>query len=362
MTVEKTKHKPVYRQIYSVLVSELDRGLYDGKGMLPSEKELCSRFDVERNTIRKSLKLLVDDNRVIRRPGLGTELVKPQKEGDVDTMGAPVLLITRVDYLNPSKDESFHYKLIHSLGRRLWESGCNMLFRPVYKPADFSDIICGISPRGIIFDSYNQNDYYYKMIKTGLPALSLNQYTPLMTSIVSDNIGGAYDVVQRLFRAGHRRITFILGKPSYNSCQERLSGIRRFYAEQNIKLGEEYLFSGDWLFSSGAEAASRILGMEKAKRPTAVFAFNDDMAYGCYNALVRGGLSIPADISIVGFDNTDRYVDVYPQISTVDVNLPVLVDYTAWYFTETSAGKAPKAAVRIETPTTFCDRGTIAQV
>jgi DNA-binding LacI/PurR family transcriptional regulator len=358
MTFEKAKHKPVYRQIYNILVSELDKGLYEERGMLPSEKELCGRFGVERNTIRKSLRLLVDDNRVIRRPGRGTELVKPAEE-DQDAAGAPVLLITQVDYLNTGNGESFHYKLIHSLGKRLWESGCNMLFKPVYKPEDFSELIYGISPRGIIFDSYNRNDYYRRMIQTGLPALSLNQYTPLITSIVSDNFGGAYDVVRRFFRSGHRRIAFILGKPSYNSCQERLSGIRRFYAEQGMEAGDEYLFQGDWLFGSGVEAASRILGMEKEKRPTAVFAFNDDMAYGCYSALIRGGLSIPGDISIVGFDNTDRYADVFPPISTVDVNLSALVDYAAWYFTETFAGRAPKTTARIEIPTTFRAKGTI---
>ena len=80
MAFEKSNHKPVYRQIYDTLTSELNKGLYDEKGMLPSEKELCARFGVERNTVRKSLQLLVEENRVIRRPGLGTELVKP-KEG-----------------------------------------------------------------------------------------------------------------------------------------------------------------------------------------------------------------------------------------------------------------------------------------
>ena len=360
MALGKAKHKPVYRQIYSTLVSELDKGIYDEKGMLPSEKELCARFGVERNTIRKSLQLLVDENRIIRRPGLGTELVKPADAREAENSSAPVLLITRVDYLNTGKGESFHYKLIHSLGKRLWESGCNMLFKPVYKPEDFSALIRGVSPRGIIFDSYNQNDYYRKMIQTGLPAISLNQYTPLMTSIVSDNFGGAYQAVQRLFQAGHRRIACILGKPSYNSCQERLGGVRRMYAEQGAEFGDDYLFSGDWLFGSGVEAASRILGMEQAKRPTAVFAFNDDMAYGCYSALTRNGISVPENISIVGFDNTDRYADMFPQLSTVDVNLSAMVDYAAWYFTETLAGRTPAIPARIEIPATFCDRGTIA--
>jgi DNA-binding LacI/PurR family transcriptional regulator len=327
--------------------------------MLPSEKELCARFGVERNTVRKALQLLVDDNRIVRRPGLGTELVRHTEEGEGGSAGDPVLLITQVDYLNAGKGESFHYKLIHSLGKRLGDLGCNMLFKPVYKSEDFSELVRRVSPGGIIFDSYTQNDYYRQMIHLGIPAIALNQYTPLMTSVVSDNIGGAYQVVKRLFDMGHRRIAFVLGKKSYNSCQERLCGVRQIYMEHELKLDVAYVFEGDWLFGAGAEAASRILGMEPSQRPTAVFAFNDDMAYGCYSALVQGGLSIPEDISVVGFDNTDRYADMFPRISTVDVNLSVMVDYAAWYFTEILAGRAPMTAVRIEIRTTFCDMGTI---
>jgi LacI family transcriptional regulator len=278
------------------------------------------------------------------------------------TAGDLVLLITQVDYLNTGKGESFHYKLIHSLGRRLAESGWNMLFKPVYKSEDFSELIRSVSPRGIIFDSYNQNDYYREMVQSGLPCVSLNQYTPLMTSVVSDNSGGAYQVVENFLNAGHRRIAFILGKRSYNSCQERLRGITRIYTERGMELKDEILFNGDWLFGSGMEAASRILDMKATERPTAVFAFNDDMAYGGYNGLTRKGFRVPEDISIVGFDNTDRYADLFPPISTVDVNLSAMVDYAAWYFTETLAGKTPGTAARIEIQTTFCDRGTVGNV
>jgi DNA-binding LacI/PurR family transcriptional regulator len=340
------------------LLAELDSGAYNETGMLPSEKELCARFDVERNTIRKSLQLLVDDKRIVRRPGLGSELVRPGKERNTGT-GDPVLLITQVDYLNTGKGESFHYQLIHSLGKRLGELGCNMLFKPVYKSGEFSELVQGVTPKGIIFDSYTQNDYYRKMIHLGVPSIAFNQYTPLMTSVVSDNFGGAYQVVKRLFDAGHRRIAFVLGKKSYNSCQERLAGVRQIYMEREMKLDSAYIFDGDWLFRSGIEAASRMLALERSDRPTAIFAFNDDMAYGCYGAFAQAGLSVPEDISIVGFDNTERYADMFPRISTVDVNLSAMIDYTAWYFTEILAGRAPETPVRIEVRTSFCDMGTI---
>jgi LacI family transcriptional regulator len=140
---------------------------------------------------------------------------------------------------------------------------------------------------------------------------------------------------------------------------ERLRGIRHICGERGVELKDDWLIAGDWLFGSGVAAASRILAMDAAERPTAVLAFNDDMAYGCYNALTRNGVAVPGDISIVGFDRSDRYADMFPPISTVDVNLQVMVDYAAWYFTETLIGKAPRTIARIEIPVTFCDLGTI---
>ncbi|MDR0718373.1 MAG: GntR family transcriptional regulator [Treponema sp.] len=358
-TLVRQDKTPIYRQIYQILLSELDSGLYDETAMMPSEKELCDRFDVERNTVRKALSLLVEEKRVIRRPGLGTELIRPGAPVGQNPVGPLSLFITQVDYLHAVGGESFHLRLIHNLNRRLGELGGAMLFKPVEQSGDITELICSVSAGGIIFDSFIEKNYYTQALKTGIPCISVNQYSPLMTSIVSDNFGGAYEAARQILDGGHERVAFILGKTSFDSCRERLRGIKQLYAERNLELRQEYLIQGDWLFSSGAAAAAQIAKMPEAERPTAVFAFNDDMAYGCYNALTRLGFRIPDDISIVGFDNSDRYADMFPPISTVDVNLPSIIEYAAWYLAESFTGRAPRQAVRIETQTVFCDKGTI---
>ena len=62
--IDRSRNQFVYRQIYSILRQELEEGDYDGMELLPSERCLCERFEVERNTVRKALELLVEEGLV----------------------------------------------------------------------------------------------------------------------------------------------------------------------------------------------------------------------------------------------------------------------------------------------------------
>ncbi|MDR1565733.1 MAG: GntR family transcriptional regulator [Treponema sp.] len=369
--IDRTGKEPVFKQIYAILVSEIDSGVYGESRKLPSEKEFCARFDVERNTVRKALQMLVDEARIFRVPGIGSFILPASEEdgaacpGRVQAnsalrgAGSIVLLITQVDYLHSAGGESFHYKLIHTFEKRLSLLGYNMLFKPVYQDGALTDTIRGASPGGIIFDSCNQDAYYAEASRFGLPCVSVNHYTPLFTSVVSDNFNGAYRVAERLTQTGHRRIAFVIGKSSHQTTVERLNGIRSLYARMGFSIKNECLFPSDWTFKSGAEAARTILGMKKKDRPTAVFAFNDDLAYGCYSVFKSQGLAVPEDISIVGFDKSDRYTQMFPPVSTVDVNMDAIVDYACWYLSDRISRQAPRTCARIQIDTAFCDNGTI---
>lgn len=72
--IDRSKNLPVYRQIYEILKQELDDGFYNTVDVLPSERLLCERFGVERNTVRKALDLLVSDGLVEKMPGYGTKI------------------------------------------------------------------------------------------------------------------------------------------------------------------------------------------------------------------------------------------------------------------------------------------------
>jgi DNA-binding LacI/PurR family transcriptional regulator len=368
--IDRTSKTPVFKQIYGILVSEIKDGIYSRGGRLPSENELCLRFDVERNTVRKALQILVDEKRIARAPGIGTRLLF-QGPSDIppalpappaNRIGKIILLITQVDYLRSSNGESFHANLIHSFESQFSRLGFNLLFKPVSKDGFIAETIRGAAPRGIIFDSLNHDSYYREAALSGLPCVSVNHYTPYFTSIVSNNFEGAYQITKLLIEAGHRKIAFITGKSSHQTTMERLSGIQSLYTLKGLPLAPEYLIPGDWTFSSGIMAGENILAMPEEFRPTAVFAFNDDLAYGCYTALHKHGLKIPDDISIVGFDKSDRYTGMFPPITTVDVNLNAIVDYACWYLLDSFSGAAPRNRAKIQIDTTICDNGSIKSI
>ena len=368
--IDRDSKQPVFKQIYAILLGEMGEGRYEAEGRLPSEKELCQRFDVERNTVRKALQILVDENRVTRVPGIGTKLLSPGDMQKPDTRNARlekpegniIILITQVDYLHAANGESFHVKLIHSFEKALSKLGYNLLFKPVGQDGVVAKTIQSALPRGIIFDSFNPDSYYQEAAGFSLPCISVNHYTPLVPSIVSNNFEGAYAVAKRFADAGHQRIAFVMGKNTHQTTIERLNGVQALCGDRNIPLKNDYLFFSDWTFSSGAEAAKQILAMKPAQRPTGVFAFNDDLAYGCYSVFQAAGLSVPGDISLAGFDKSDRYTDMFPPITTVDVNLSAMVDYACWYLGSGIAGWVPPSPAKIQINTTLCDKGTIKSI
>ena len=137
-----------------------------------------------------------------------------------------------------------------------------------------------------------------------IPIITVDRCNPALncSALKLNNKKGAYNAVSHLLSLGHKNIVCITGPANSDSTQERLAGYEWAYRDAGIPLPKKYVFHGDYLRHSGNEATKQIL---KETDATAVFAFNDLMALGAYHCLRQEGLSVPDDISIVGFDNID---------------------------------------------------------
>jgi len=131
---------------------------------------------------------------------------------------------------------------------------------------------------------------------------------------------GAAEAARHIASLGHRRIAHIRGPDIFLSAKERLRGFRVGLAEYGLKLDDAYLLTGGYTFDSGMECGERLLSLPEP--PTAVFAGNDEMAVGVYQALRRAGLRAPDDLSIVGFDDAPIATRIWPTLTTV--RLPIV--------------------------------------
>jgi len=137
---------------------------------------------------------------------------------------------------------------------------------------------------------------------------------PSKLVISNDRIGTA-EAARHLAALGHRRIGLIEGPVGFRSRIERREGFEAGLAEHDLKLAHERCVDGAYTFDSGIEGARKLLSLKD--RPTAIFACNDEMAAGVYQVAREMGLTIPEDLSIVGFDDTPMSSRLWPPLTTI---------------------------------------------
>jgi LacI family transcriptional regulator, galactose operon repressor len=135
-----------------------------------------------------------------------------------------------------------------------------------------------------------------------------------LPSIDIDHRAAARDMTEYLLSLGHRRIGFIGGQLDVSTALQRQAGFRS--ALTAAGLTSELVMSGDFTYSSGFDAARRLL-VEHA--PTAIFAANDQMALGALNAVRAAGMHVPADVTVVGYGDTGAAEHAAPALTTVSM-------------------------------------------
>ncbi|MFG6458557.1 LacI family DNA-binding transcriptional regulator [Roseateles sp. BYS96W] len=134
-------------------------------------------------------------------------------------------------------------------------------------------------------------------------------------SVRMDDVHAAEELTSLLIKLGHERIAFIKGPPDQSASAARYQGFVSAMRAHGLEPDLELVQPGDFSFASGRDAAQQLLSGPKP--PTAVFASNDDMALGVLAAAHRLGLNVPAELSVVGFDDSPTAALVWPPLTTV---------------------------------------------
>lgn len=122
-------------------------------------------------------------------------------------------------------------------------------------------------------------------------------------------------MTEHLVSLGHRRIAFIVGHPDHLAVAKRHGGYRDGLAAGGLPCDPGLVIQGMNSFESGVEAARKILGGRK--RPTAIFASNDDMAAGALLVAHELGIGVPEELSIAGFDDIPLARQLWPPLTTI---------------------------------------------
>ncbi len=155
---------------------------------------------------------------------------------------------------------------------------------------------------GLILAAPQVDDAIIERACCVLPVVVLNRDTSATCSdsVTNDNIAGASLAIEHLAALGHTRIAHIDGGNGAGACVRREGYLR---AMQQLGLGDNILtVEGAFTENGGYRGASELL--KSSPLPTAIFAANDISAIGALRALEEAGLHTPADVSVVGYDNT----------------------------------------------------------
>ena len=162
------------------------------------------------------------------------------------------------------------------------------------------------------------NDELNVLLNHGYRFVVVDPREPLderIPAVSAANAAGATQAVTHLLELGHRRIGAITGPTAWMATDERRLGYHAALAAAGVMPDPALEVRSDFQLEGGREAAAQLLDL--ADRPTAIFAFNDQLAIGAMQAARERGLRLPADLSIVGFDDTVEAAIVTPALTTV---------------------------------------------
>lgn len=196
--------------------------------------------------------------------------------------------------------------------------------------------------------------------RQGYPFVVVDPMVPLSDGIpvvMAAHWAGARAAVEHLITLGHQRIAAITGVPGWVATIDRFASFRSALMTAGLPLRPEYVRQGAFNVESGYGAARELLSLDPP--PTAIVAFNDNMAVGALQAAQLLGLHVPDDLSIVGFDDIQLTELTKPTLTTVRQPLEEMGRVAAGLLWRLIEGQ-PLDATRLELSTRLVVRDSTA--
>jgi len=187
--------------------------------------------------------------------------------------------------------------------------------------SDYVDLLLQQQVSGVIFlgGNYSQtaaaHEHYERLRRVKLPTVFVNARIDALpfATVSTDDAAAAEQAVIHLHQLGHRRIGLLLGPADHVPSQRKLAAARRVLERLGAPLSDDLLVRGLYSLESGQAGATRLM----AAGATAIVCASDLLALGAVRAARRSGRSVPADLSVVGFDDSALMSCTEPPLTTV---------------------------------------------
>jgi len=148
------------------------------------------------------------------------------------------------------------------------------------------------------------------------------KHTDTYRSVCTNDRESCASMTEQLATLGHQRIGFIIGNPDHAAVMDRYRGYLDGLRSCGLRLDKTLVVQGYNSQPSGVQCARKLLNVAPTKRPTAIFASNDEMAAGVLAVAHSMGLGVPEDLSVVGFDDAPLASQVWPPLTTIRQPIP----------------------------------------
>ncbi|AGF57108.1 LacI family transcriptional regulator [Clostridium saccharoperbutylacetonicum] len=233
--------------------------------------------------------------------------------------------------ISEGTSDTFFHEIIKGVNK-VMDKEYNLVIRGI-DDYEYSHPIDNKNFDGIIVVSQSKNDdkFIKTILEKNIPTVVINRNIDddKIINIMSDDTKGSYDAVTYFIENNHKRIALIEGNKEFESSSYRRKGYIKALEDNNIPINEELIISGKYDLQSGYISMNKLLELDE--KPTAVFCSNDDIAVGAMKAISESGLSVPDDISIIGFDDSNFCNYVTPTLSSVKKDSLTMSKYGGTY-------------------------------
>lgn len=357
---------PLYQIIINTIHERIQTGKFHKDDKLPSEAQLMEEFNTSRITVTRALKELEHRGIIYRLKGKGSFVKGSGKKKSSDSKIISLVLPHKEDFF--SGGQQYARQISQSCRDRGYLCSLHYSDQSTTKERQILDDIASHDVSGaIIYPISNRNIASLSRMKIeGFPMVLLDRKLDELSLpvVTSDNFTGAFEAVSYLADKGHKRIGFVGAKGS-DVVQLRYKGYCHALMENGIPLDRNLLitsFSGKDEDERGVLDEQEALVLLKAllkKEVSALFCVNDLIAFRFLNSAQELNISVPEELSLVGFDNLRYFNDSVIELTTVAQDFETIARSSVDALISKIEGRKDLRLEDMIVPTTFLEGNTV---